>query len=254
MLSWKRCIKAGVMNNLEKPALLVDASSLEEILLKNSMQISVFNQCVESIKKVLSNDYTFLLVDASGVLIKKAKGAKSDNFKSFVEGMSFLEESIGNSAVSISIETKKTFYTISEYHYCSFLKNSAFYSIPLPINYKDYSYLVLISSCGYISNEMIVISDLLSRFILNEFNQHIVNKNIQILNPIINLNQRQLEVLQLLAKGMPDKIVAAEMNLSVDTIKYHKRNIFKKLNVTCTIEAILKAIKLKILTVEQIQI
>lgn len=254
MLSWKRCIKSGVANNLEKPALLMDASSLDEILQKNSIMIAVFNQCVESIKKVLAKDHVFLLIDSSGILIKKTKEAKSEKFKSFVEGISFLEESIGNSAVSISIETKIPFYTIPEYHYCSFLSNFAFYSIPLPINNKEYSYLVLVSSCGHISNEMIVISELLSRCIFYEYNLQIAKRNIQIVNPIINLNQRQLEVLQLLARGIPDKIVAAEMNLSIDTIKYHKKNIFKKLNVTCTMEAVLKAIKLGILTVEQIQI
>lgn len=252
MLSWKRCIRAGVSNSLEKPALLMEASSLDEIILKNSLLISVFNQCVDSIKKVLSKEHTFLLVDSSGILIKKMREAKSEKLNFFVEGISFLEESIGNSAVSISIKIKKPFYTIPEYHYCSFLSNFAFYSIPLSLNDKEYSYLVLASSCGHISNEMIVISELLSRCIFYEYNLQTAKRNIQIANPIIDLNQRQLEVLQLMARGIPDKLVAAEMNLSIDTIKYHKKNIFKKLDAACTIEAILKAIKLKILNIEKI--
>lgn len=55
------------------------------------------------------------------------------------------------------------------------------------------------------------------------------------------LSAREKEVLQLLACGMPNKRIAATMNVSVDTVKWHLKNIFEKLDVADRLQAIDKA-------------
>lgn len=45
------------------------------------------------------------------------------------------------------------------------------------------------------------------------------------------LTQRQIEILRLLSEGMPNKTIAAALNLSVKTVKVHITAIFKALNV-----------------------
>lgn len=45
------------------------------------------------------------------------------------------------------------------------------------------------------------------------------------------LTQRQVEILRLLSEGMPNKTIAATLNLSVKTVKVHITTIFKALNV-----------------------
>jgi DNA-binding NarL/FixJ family response regulator len=45
------------------------------------------------------------------------------------------------------------------------------------------------------------------------------------------LTERQIEILQLLSEGMPNKIIAARLDLSEKTVKVHITAIFKALNV-----------------------
>ncbi|MEC3853891.1 helix-turn-helix transcriptional regulator [Paenarthrobacter ureafaciens] len=53
-----------------------------------------------------------------------------------------------------------------------------------------------------------------------------------------NLAPRELEVLQLLAAGKRNRNIAASLNISENTVKFHVRNLFRKLQVTSRSEAI----------------
>ena len=57
------------------------------------------------------------------------------------------------------------------------------------------------------------------------------------------LTQRELEVLQLAAKGHGNKQIASELGLSVPTVKSHLVNIFNKLGVASRTEAVLYGLK-----------
>ena len=61
-----------------------------------------------------------------------------------------------------------------------------------------------------------------------------------------DLSDREKQVLQLLVDGNSYKMVGAEMNLSIDTIRSHIRNIYEKLQVHSKSEAVAKAIKNRI--------
>ena len=78
--------------------------------------------------------------------------------------------------------------------------------------------------------------------------QHLPDVNVK--KQDIHLTDRQFEIIRFLEKGLTDKSIANEMKLSVSTIKYHKSKLFKKLNVGCSLEAVIEAYKLKILTIE----
>jgi LuxR family maltose regulon positive regulatory protein len=52
---------------------------------------------------------------------------------------------------------------------------------------------------------------------------------------------RERDVLQFLAQGMPNKRIATTMNVSVDTVKWHLKNIFGKLDAADRFQAIDKA-------------
>lgn len=58
---------------------------------------------------------------------------------------------------------------------------------------------------------------------------------------IEGLTGRQLEVLRLLAKGLPNKLIARELDLSEGTIKVHILAIFRTLNVSNRTEAVIAA-------------
>lgn len=62
------------------------------------------------------------------------------------------------------------------------------------------------------------------------------------------LSPRELEVLKLLADGHSYKTAADVMSVSLDTIRFHIRNIYEKLHVHSKSEAVLKALRSRILS------
>lgn len=62
------------------------------------------------------------------------------------------------------------------------------------------------------------------------------------------LTQRELQVLQGLAAGAPEKQIAAAMFLSASTVKSHRRTLYRKLNVHTSQEAVLVAERLGLLS------
>ena len=60
------------------------------------------------------------------------------------------------------------------------------------------------------------------------------------------LTNREKEILQLLSKGNSFKMIAAELCISLDTVRTHIKKIYDKLHVCSQIEAVSKAINEKI--------
>ncbi len=63
----------------------------------------------------------------------------------------------------------------------------------------------------------------------------------------IKLTPREKEVLQYLVEGLSYKMIQAKINISYDTVCFHIRNIYDKLHVHSKAEAIVKAIKNKLI-------
>ncbi len=55
-----------------------------------------------------------------------------------------------------------------------------------------------------------------------------------------NLSKRELEILELLAKGHRYKEIANDLGISFDTVRSHLRNIYEKLQVSSRTEAVVK--------------
>ena len=62
------------------------------------------------------------------------------------------------------------------------------------------------------------------------------------------LSRREVEVLKLLAEGHVYKTAAAALDLSIDTVRFHIRNIYEKLHVHSKSEAVLAALRAGILS------
>ena len=61
-----------------------------------------------------------------------------------------------------------------------------------------------------------------------------------------NLSERETEVLKYLVKGYSYKMIAGSCHISLDTVRGHIRNIYTKLHVNCGREAVVKALRDKI--------
>ena len=64
------------------------------------------------------------------------------------------------------------------------------------------------------------------------------------------LGRRELEVLKLAAKGMTNKKISLKLNISENTVGAHLANIFRKLEVESRTEAILCAMKMGLLKID----
>jgi len=67
--------------------------------------------------------------------------------------------------------------------------------------------------------------------------------------PLLNqdLTQREIEILQLIANGMSNKVIAEKLCVSDNTVKYHLKNMMQKLGVQNRTEAVAHAIRLGLL-------
>ena len=82
-----------------------------------------------------------------------------------------------------------------------------------------------------------------ARRVLHFFQQQLPATSQQ---PDYGLSQREQDILKSLVKGYSYKLIADEHFISIDTVRSHIRHIYEKLHVNSKTEAVLKAIKEKI--------
>ncbi len=181
------------------------------------------------------------------------KGMKKDADKFPIQtGMSFQEGIIGTNAVNLAISLGKPVYTLPHHHYCDFLRKWYCYSTPINYKGKLAGCLALFAGGHSIKTELIAITELIAYQITNELKN--ITEESACCQPNIKLNGRQITLLKLLAMGLTDKAIAMEMNLNIGTISYHKTNMYKILEADCSTQAVVKALKLNILSIDQIEL
>ena len=67
--------------------------------------------------------------------------------------------------------------------------------------------------------------------------------------PTPRLTEREMEVLKLVAKGLNNRDIAAELFISENTVKNHVRNILEKLQLHSRMEAVVYAVREKLLEI-----
>ena len=67
--------------------------------------------------------------------------------------------------------------------------------------------------------------------------------------PTPRLTDRELEVLELVAQGLTNKDIAVELYISENTVKNHVRNILEKLHLHSRMEAVVYAVREKLLDI-----
>lgn len=166
-------------------------------------------------------------------------------------GMVLSEESSGTNAVALSMKLKYAIYTHCDQHYCKFLQRYIFYCVPLQVFEEIIGYLAVTTTERIMIKELIAITNLMSYRLINEFKQR-RKQNVVPGASNIKLNHRQLNILKLISEGMTDKAISVETGLSFATIQYHKKNIYRKLGVNSSTEAVIKALKLNLISLDQI--
>jgi two-component system NarL family response regulator len=85
--------------------------------------------------------------------------------------------------------------------------------------------------------------------LLTEFASMIRRQDDRAQLPTPRLTDREMEVLRLVAKGMNNRDIARELFISENTVKNHIRNILEKLQLHSRMEAVVYAVREKLLEI-----
>ncbi|MEP6676393.1 MAG: response regulator transcription factor [Ferruginibacter sp.] len=107
---------------------------------------------------------------------------------------------------------------------------------------KKYVSEKLISSISEVLNGGAPMSPGIARMIIANMQQSVAPHT----SNTYQLTRREKEILTVLARGSSYKMIASEMNISIDTVRTHIKRIYEKLHVNSQTEAVIKAINEKL--------
>jgi len=246
--SWERCMSMGLSKDIEKPLARLAKEDLVKRLEKNSDLICRFREFMDkhfdAIRKVKGN-YYILLFDKNGCLLsmRQGPGRSRRKYSGFISpGVSFDESSIGTNAVVFAKLFKRPIYMVPGFHYCCRLKKWHEYCIPLRAKGVEKGFVSVVSIQYPVTKALEGFVDLLE---VNMCDEHL-NLNDMSINKrnSTRLTERQYIVLKMIAEGLSDENISHELKISLSTVKYHNQCIFKLLNATSRVDAVIKALVL----------
>jgi transcriptional regulator of acetoin/glycerol metabolism len=249
LVSRNRCAKDTLLQICPAPLLSLTDEQLQTRLQENALLCSIFVQIMDKIIPHLEKKYVFLLTDANGVLlsIKSSINLLKETYEYGIKpGMLFTEESIGTNAISLAMDLKKTIYIIPTDHYCDLLKRWYCYARPISFNDSLIGYFDVSTIEQPMISESIIIADLICDNIIKALKADIQRLSQQLISSV-NLGEQDLRILELIAQGHTEQAISLDMQISINTVRYHKKKIFRYMDVHCANEAIVKAIKLGLL-------
>jgi DNA-binding NarL/FixJ family response regulator len=95
-----------------------------------------------------------------------------------------------------------------------------------------------------------LISPSMASKLLTEFATMVKRRDERVQMPGPRLTDRELEVLKLVAKGMNNRDIGQELFISENTVKNHVRNILEKLHLHSRMEAVVYAVREKLLDIK----
>lgn len=245
--SWERCQHLGVEKTKNAQFLCYENKERAQRIVKQTKLITSFKKCLSEIQDIMPAGHIMLLTDSEGYLLffKKFRLLSENKPKLMWElGTCFGEESLGTNAVDLALRLQKPVYFEPRFHYLNIFTDCYCYAIPLTRKGKLKGCFALFSVGHRIEKEMICVAKLLAISVKQEIGDLHKKSAFKDL-----LTKRQLKVLELLAQGMTSHATALELELSENTIKYHRKRIFEKLEVQSMTEAVAKAAQMGLLLI-----
>ncbi|MGH3386412.1 MAG: response regulator [Nocardioidaceae bacterium] len=112
---------------------------------------------------------------------------------------------------------------------------------------KDSSIEQVAQAVRVVADGQSLISPSMATKLLDEFKQMSTARRPDVMTP--RLTDRELEVLRLVARGLNNREIAKELFISENTVKNHVRNILEKLQLHSRMEAVMYAVREKLLDI-----
>ncbi|MGQ9513373.1 LuxR C-terminal-related transcriptional regulator, partial [Thermodesulfitimonas sp.] len=155
-------------------------------------------------------------------------------------GTVFTEESCGTNALALAREYNRLVAIRGEQHYCKLFKD--WWCVASPVRdhegriwgFLDISLHAekeLVSTIALLQTLVESIEDKLSRLSFDYAGQRTSSPPFLLPEMERELSPRQEEILQLLTSGLTNEEIAKECFISVDTVKTHCRNIYRRIGV-----------------------
>jgi len=247
--SWSRCLKENKKRYVLKNKHFHAKNKSDDFSVEMK---EYFTEVSDKLKQSIKLKHCLLLVNEQKTIEELIGDIhfKSDlKTKGINIGTSLKEKYSGTNAVQLAAKINKPVYILPGHHYCKPL--NSWYSLAYPIknNKKIIGFVNLISKDA-ISDQIICMMDLFSNNLSLKTNNKQKLKNNK--DKINDLSYNQEYILKKLAKGYTERSLAKDMHLSKNTVKYHKKILFNKLDVSSKIELVMKAIKIGILSFEEV--
>lgn len=239
--AWDQSIHIALSPYIKEPQVRLSKDALEEVLEHEDELISVFNECTyELFSLKCCRAYLFMLYDKNLNLISSSNYTEEKKIlddKALVIGASFQASSVGVNATCLAAEKDQPVYMDAHQHFCVFLRDFYSSAIPLKMSGEAIGYLSILTTNKESIDELRYLLDLLSNAMMYKLHLFQCRKHKNMLSKL------QLRILSLLANGKTEAEIAEDLNYSIQTIKYHKHEIYSKFKVKNTPDAITKLYK-----------
>ena len=115
---------------------------------------------------------------------------------------------------------------------------------------KEISIDEVANAVRQVNQDQSLISPSMTSKLLSEFATMVKRRDERSQMPGPRLTERELQVLRLVAKGLNNKDIGDELFISENTVKNHVRNILEKLHLHSRMEAVVYAVREKLLDIK----
>lgn len=164
-------------------------------------------------------------------------------------GFCFAEDHAGTNAAALSIRRREPSWTMPRQNYCRHLTGYALYSISSdtvpPV------ILTIITTQKQLSGwPVALLRQLICCMALDL--RRIPPPPRRQEEPPAKLTARQLTILRHMARGMTDRQLALELNISQETVRYHKKNLYRLLCAENAVQALARALRLNVISLDEV--
>lgn len=161
-----------------------------------------------------------------------------------------METHAGTNAIALSIRLNEPMWTLPQQNYCTLLADYALYSAPFSHERLSVT-LAIITSQKQISDwPPVLLRQLISSMELELPPMTRSHSRVRKESP--HLTARQRTILLRVAEGMTDRQMAADLHITQETVQYHKKNLYRLLNAENAVRAVVRALQLGLLSLDEI--